>query len=130
AQAEWERRAKEDDAPKLARALLALIRTEPGKRDEAQRQELEDYFLRRVYPRTRARFVKLNAEHDRLKEAEEKLLDVIPSTLVMEEMPTPRVTRVFQRGDYLSEGEVVTVGVPASLPPLPQGAPANRLGLA
>jgi hypothetical protein len=48
----------------------------------------------------------------------------------MEEMAQPRVTRVFLRGDYLDEGEVVTPGVPASLPPLPRGLPANRLGLA
>src|SRR5262249_40599561 len=47
-----------------------------------------------------------------------------------EEMARPRVTRVFIRGDYLNEGEVVTPGVPESLPPLPRGAPANRLGLA
>jgi hypothetical protein len=50
--------------------------------------------------------------------------------MVMEEMPRPRVTHVLLHGDYLSEGEVVTAGVPASLPPLPEGAPANRLGLA
>jgi hypothetical protein len=48
----------------------------------------------------------------------------------MEEMPTPRPTHVLARGDYLSEMEAVTAGVPASLPPLAAGAPANRLGLA
>jgi hypothetical protein len=48
----------------------------------------------------------------------------------MEEMPAPRQTRIFRRGDYQQLGEVVTAGVPASLPPLPTGAPANRLGLA
>jgi hypothetical protein len=67
---------------------------------------------------------------DRLKNAEEVLLASIPSTLVMEEMPRPRETHVLIRGDYLSPGERVTAGVPASLPALPKGAPANRLGLA
>jgi hypothetical protein len=67
---------------------------------------------------------------EHLRRAEEELLTRIPSTMVMEEMPRPRVTHVLRRGDYLSDGEVVTAGVPASLPPLPDGAPANRLGLA
>jgi hypothetical protein len=67
---------------------------------------------------------------DGLQKAEEALLASIPSTLVMEEMPRPRPTHVLIRGDYLSPGERVTAGVPASLPGLPEGAPANRLGLA
>ena len=50
--------------------------------------------------------------------------------MVMEEMPKPRDTFVLVRGDFRSKGDKVTPGVPASLPPLPAGAPANRLGLA
>src|SRR5207245_10124469 len=34
------------------------------------------------------------------------------------------------RGQYDKKGEKVTAGMPTSLPPLPAGAPANRLGLA
>jgi hypothetical protein len=34
------------------------------------------------------------------------------------------------RGSYMSPGEKVYASVPASLPPLPDDAPANRLGLA
>jgi mono/diheme cytochrome c family protein len=76
------------------------------------------------------RAARAGKDSDRLRAEEEALLDAIPSTPVMEEMASPRVTRVFKRGDYLNEGEVVTAGVPASLPALPPGAPANRLGLA
>jgi mono/diheme cytochrome c family protein len=54
----------------------------------------------------------------------------IPTTMVMEEMPKPRDTFMLIRGQYDKKGEKVTAGVPASLPPLPSGAPANRLGLA
>ncbi|HKB35724.1 MAG TPA: PSD1 and planctomycete cytochrome C domain-containing protein, partial [Gemmataceae bacterium] len=67
---------------------------------------------------------------DELKTAESELLRAVPSAMVMEEMPRPRTTRVLLRGDYLNEGEVVTPGVPASLPPLKRGLPANRLDLA
>ena len=50
--------------------------------------------------------------------------------MVMEEMAKPRDTFVLMRGDFRTNGEQVAPGVPASLPPLPAGAPANRLGLA
>jgi hypothetical protein len=69
-------------------------------------------------------------KHAHLKKAEGELLAAVPAAMVMEEMPQPRVTRVLIRGDFLSEGEVVTAGVPADLLPWPAGAPANRLGLA
>ena len=43
----------------------------------------------------------------------------------------PRDTKILNRGDYLSpQGEKLSFAVPAFLPPLPAGAPANRLGLA
>jgi hypothetical protein len=52
------------------------------------------------------------------------------TTMVLRERPTPRVTQVFKRGDRLRPAEEVHAGVPALLPPLPTGAPHNRLGLA
>ncbi len=53
-------------------------------------------------------------------------------TLVLRERPAtnPRSTRRYHRGEYLSPKEEVTPAVPAFLPPLPDGAPANRLTFA
>ncbi|MGC4006528.1 MAG: DUF1553 domain-containing protein [Pirellulales bacterium] len=42
----------------------------------------------------------------------------------------PRETKILDRGDYLSPKEKVEFAVPAFLPPLPDGALRNRLGLA
>ncbi len=42
----------------------------------------------------------------------------------------PRETFVLIRGEYDKPGEQVSPGLPASLPPLPDGAPNNRLGFA
>jgi hypothetical protein len=47
----------------------------------------------------------------------------------MEEMNPPRETFQLVRGDFRNPGEKVTPGVPAMLPPLPEG-PGNRLTLA
>ena len=66
----------------------------------------------------------------RLKEEEKTLLAALPRALVMQEMAAPRATRVLHRGEYDQPGETVTPGVPAFLPPLPAGLPANRLALA
>jgi len=43
----------------------------------------------------------------------------------------PRETKLLDRGDYLTpKGETLTFAPPGVLPPLPEGAAANRLGLA
>lgn len=52
------------------------------------------------------------------------------TTLVMAERPTKPRAWVLQRGEYDQRQEEVSPGVPAMLPPLPKGAPANRLALA
>ncbi|MSU34270.1 MAG: DUF1553 domain-containing protein [Pedosphaera sp.] len=54
----------------------------------------------------------------------------LPTTMIMEELPKPREAHVLIRGEYDKPGEKVGRGLPASLPPLPAGAPLNRLGLA
>jgi hypothetical protein len=51
------------------------------------------------------------------------------TTLVMQELPTPRTAYLFKRGNYRERGEQVRPGTPAVLPALPDGA-ANRLELA
>ncbi|HXH62463.1 MAG TPA: DUF1553 domain-containing protein, partial [Fimbriimonadaceae bacterium] len=59
-----------------------------------------------------------------------KLKASIPNVMVMEEMPQPRECHVLIRGQYDKPGEEVKAGVPSFLPPLPKGAPNNRLGFA
>lgn len=66
-----------------------------------------------------------------LEEARLALIREFPQVMVMDELPEPRETRVLSRGNYDAPGEVVTAGVPeALLGAWPEGAPANRLGLA
>lgn len=49
---------------------------------------------------------------------------------VMKDRPIPRPCTVLRRGDYLSPGEMVTPGTPASLHPLRRRERPNRLELA
>ncbi|HWE39848.1 MAG TPA: PSD1 and planctomycete cytochrome C domain-containing protein [Isosphaeraceae bacterium] len=50
--------------------------------------------------------------------------------LVLEARDNPRETHVLQRGDFLKPAQAVEPGVPSFLHPLPNDAPANRLGFA
>jgi len=54
-----------------------------------------------------------------------------PTTLVLQELPTPRTTTVLTQGDFTRPGDEVTPGTPEVLPPLdPSAAAPNRLDLA
>ena len=55
-----------------------------------------------------------------------------PVTPIMVENPENmhRLSHVFERGNWLVKGQVVTPGTPHALNPMPPGAPRNRLGLA
>jgi hypothetical protein len=54
----------------------------------------------------------------------------IPTTLVMQELPSPRPTHILVRGAYNNPGAAVTAGTPAILPPMRSDLAKNRLGLA
>ncbi|MCI0456630.1 MAG: PSD1 and planctomycete cytochrome C domain-containing protein [Gemmataceae bacterium] len=71
----------------------------------------------------KARLAKLRPERAEIEKR-------TPSTMVMQEMSKPRDTFVLIRGEYDKKGEKVQAATPAALPPLPKGAPPNRLGLA
>ena len=107
-----------------ARAILAVA---PTKRAKEQNARLRDYFLTSVADeQLRAAW----ADTKRLKAEISDLNDAIPTSMVMAEMPKRRETAILGRGDYQNRGEIVSPGVPAMLPALPAGEPANRLTLA
>ncbi len=53
-----------------------------------------------------------------------------PTVMVMQEIEKPREAFILVRGQYDRRGDLVTATIPAVFPPLPEGAPNNRLGLA
>ena len=65
-------------------------------------------------------------------------LATIPTTMVMQDQPTPRETRLLKRGEYDKPGERVEAALPAALPPMTpadhaashQGTNLDRLVLA
>lgn len=81
-----------------------------------------------AYQPTDADFKARAAKITRLERNERKPV----TTLVMSELPKPRDSFLFIKGDFTRKGEPVTPGTPAILPPLKvaDGARPNRLDLA
>ncbi len=103
-----------------------LLSGATGKRSKDELADLRDYFLVHAAPDD---LRKAYAELKALRKEREAFLKAVPSTMVMAEMKTPRETFVLARGDYRNKTDKVQPGVPAMLPPLPKGAPLNRLTL-
>jgi hypothetical protein len=114
----------------LPRDLQAVLKVEPGKRTEDQKKKLRDYFVEHVSAKTRSVFEPLERQLTDVDKQREQLEKQMPTTLVSKELPTPRPAYLLKRGEYDKRGEEVGRATPAFLPPLPAGAPRNRLGLA
>jgi mono/diheme cytochrome c family protein len=98
-----------------------------GKRSKEEAEEVREYFLTYAAPET---LRTAHAELKTLRAQRGEYEKQIPSAMVMSELSKPRETFVLARGDYRNHTEKVEPDVPAMLPPLPKGAPRNRLTLA
>jgi len=113
------------DGPKIPESVRQIVTLERGQRSEAQQAELQAYFRATVDSPVRRADARVAA----IRSEQQELPKSFPNVMVMVEGPV-RETRVLLRGQYDKPGDVVTATVPAVLPPLPEGVPANRLALA
>jgi hypothetical protein len=93
----------------------------------AERDALRWFFLENVAAPEIQETWKNRVALVREKEALER---TFPTVMVMAEQPQRKPAHFLIRGAYDKKGEIVESGVPAILPPLPEGAPNNRLGFA
>jgi hypothetical protein len=107
----------------VASNLLAVA---ADKRTPAQQAAVRRFYLDRID----TEFARLKAELAETSRQKNGVEKAIPALMVMQDQPNPRDTFLLKRGQYDQPGEKVASGVPAVLPPLPEGAPHNRLGLA
>jgi hypothetical protein len=109
----------------LPEKIAKLLQIDPAKRKPGQRKELVEHYLIDAEDLTPVR-----QELTAARKALTALQNSVLITMVMEELPRPRDTFVLIRGLYNKFGEKVGPSIPAALPPLPTGAPNDRLGLA
>jgi len=122
-QAEWEKiaAAAADEVTKPPKEIADILAVAADKRDKKQQDKLQSYH--------RALSNDWKALDERLSALKQQFAAVSTTVPIMHE-GTPRPSFIYARGEFLSPGKPVQPGVPANLPGLPAGAPANRLGLA
>lgn len=122
-QAAWEHDVlKDTQLPAAVRQSLLVAKVKRSK----EQQELIDDLYFKGFPERQ----KLKSRVEQAKKSLTAAQNSVLITMIMEERKEPRETFVLQRGIYNKYGEKVHPALPKALPPLPQGAPNNRLGLA
>jgi hypothetical protein len=105
--------------------IRKVLDTPPTARTVEQAKTLTDFFrpLATSLDAPRARLVQVRRDLEAIQ---------IPTAMVLRERAGPErpSTPMRVRGSYMSPGERVYAATPAFLPPIPEGRPANRLGLA
>ena len=105
--------------------LLTALQAEPAKRTVAMKE-----IVSKAYSLNDPELRRLQTETDAAKKRINDLRKAFPKVMVMRD-GTKRETRVLIRGVYNKPTDIVVgSNTPESLPPLPEDAPRNRLGLA
>ena len=125
---------KPADGEELPRTLPPLLLKPEADRTAEEREtvdrELRRFFDGKVKHTLIEKLPQVKAYDAAKKAYQEYKGDQIPRVMVMSD-DKPRDTKILDRGDYLSPvGENLVFLPPAFLPPLPEGFPRNRLGLA
>lgn len=110
--------------PAVTAELTAALNVPAEKRSAKQKQVITAYRLQ-----DNPMYARLRNEQTKF---EQQLKSISPpTTLVMRELPQPRTTTVFERGDFRNPGEILTPGVPSALHPLgSESSKPTRLELA
>ncbi|MSR32655.1 MAG: DUF1553 domain-containing protein [Gemmataceae bacterium] len=113
----------DNQPPKLVQDALAKPRE---KRSAEDNLALRKYYREQIDPTVSP----LQQRLGKLKQDQEGIEKTMATAMVMQELAAPRETFALVRGEYDKKGEKVFMGTPSFLPPLPEDAPKNRLGLA
>ncbi len=113
-----------DDGSSLPPEIIAALQVPVDDRSAEQQAELHEYYSNFAEGSWPLRVALAN-----LEERKRVLTESFP-TLVMNVAERPRETFVLSRGDYSQPTERVEPSTPSVLPPMPDDAPPNRLGLA
>ena len=113
-----------DDGTDLPDAVVAALKTPKAQRTAEH--------VASLWRECAANGLELGRDRVALENLRERLAALTEpfTTMVMEIAAKPRDTFILNRGDYAQPTEKVSAGTPSALPPLPAGAPSDRLGLA
>jgi hypothetical protein len=126
----WDRDQKAAKAASLPADIKPIVQLEGDQRSDTQQKQLQDYFVEHVCETSRNIF---NPLHKTIADAEKQVTGIenaAATTLVFRETKEPKPAYILNRGEYDQKKDEVPRAVPGILPPLPDGVPADRLGLA
>lgn len=108
--------------------IAPLLAIAPDKRTPKQAETLLNHYLNNIDQAHQKLVAEKRAAEAEIAAANKSKVN----TMVMGDRGDIRKTYLLMRGHYEhpNKEEEIKPGVPAFLPPLPEGAPANRLGLA
>lgn len=112
----------------IPESLVAIAKQPLEARSDAEEAALRSYFRRVIC--LHPDWLALKDERKGILKRREQIENSIPVTLVWKELDKPREAHVMRRGEYDQPGDQVSRRVPSFLPPLPEDAPRDRLGLA
>jgi len=115
----------DQEPPALPKEVRRILDLEPADRNAAELYELEKHF-NATSPEFTTRVRSLREARDKETRADK----AIPRVMVMADRKEWRPTFMLDKGLYDKPGKEVFARVPRHLPPLPDRAPTNRLGLA
>ncbi len=113
AQRAWEKEVTPRQRAMLPGPVQVAYDMALEKRDEKNKQLIEEYFKNTEQGRKQFPVVE---QIYQLRQAEPK----IPTTMILRERQQPRETFIHLRGDFLEPGQKVIGNTPAVLPPLPK----------
>lgn len=106
------------DAKRMKDALLAM------KKEPAKKKVFSTLYLEAGPSSPMAK------EYRELAKEKKAIEAAIPSSLIAQELPTPRPAFILKRGQYDQKGDPVDRHVPPALGDLPKGSRVDRLGFA
>ncbi|MCH7919394.1 MAG: DUF1553 domain-containing protein [Planctomycetes bacterium] len=126
----YERQLSNEEVARLAQAdpLGPILKIAPDQRTAKHHETLRDTYLNLYY----APYKKANGELAKTRTELSKHRKAIPTVMIMQDEPQGRDTYLLMRGQYDApdKSRVFEPATPQFLPPMPKGAPKNRLGLA
>jgi mono/diheme cytochrome c family protein len=128
--ASWVRVQRAAGGAGLPPSIQQIVKLERAKRNEQQKKQLRDYFIENAYAVTQATFAPLRQQIAALEKERQRIDKETPATLVFKERATLKPAYILKRGEYDQHGEQVGRDTPKFLPPLPDKAGRDRLGLA
>ncbi len=124
---------KPADGKGLPDPLAAILRKPEAERTDAEKKsidtDLRKHFDEKIRSTLVAKLPILGKAEGIRKQLAAYRADKLPRVMIMSD-DKPRETFILDRGEYLKPKDKVSFATPSFLPPLPPGAPANRLGFA